>query len=253
MVYELDFSHGRRSYDESYFFEDYRKQYGRTYLEDFAVIRGFGAARLARMERLGFDPRGKRLLDVGCAYGAFLVEAASRGAEVLGIDVAAAAVEYVKGDLSLPCERASIEEIDLEAAFSVSGVDALTMWYVIEHLPRLGTVLDKINRMLPLGGTFAFSTPNLAGVSAKTDLLSFLRNSPYDHFTLWDPRIARRVLARHGFRVRETHVTGHHPERFRFAGANAGWRYELLRRFSTVARLGDTFECYAVKVSEQRQ
>ncbi len=250
MVYELDFSKGQRRYDKAYFFEDYRAQYGRTYLEDFDSIRDHAAGRIARLRAIGTPVADKRVLDVGCAFGPFLVEASRAGGRVLGIDVAHDAVEYVRNNLGLPCERLSLEDLDLDATFGTDTVDIVTMWYVIEHLPQLGRMLAKINTLLPLGGVFAFSTPNLHGISGRSNPQKFLANSPYDHFTLWDPRIARRVLRLYGFQVREVQITGHHPERFPVVGAAAGWRYSLLRRYSVLARLGDTFECYTVKVSE---
>jgi 2-polyprenyl-3-methyl-5-hydroxy-6-metoxy-1,4-benzoquinol methylase len=253
VVYELDFSKKRRRYNTAYFSEDYREQYGKTYLEDFDTIRRASRRRVGRIRKLGGPLGGKRVLDVGCAFGPFLVEARQASAEVYGVDVAEEPVVYVRETLRLPCERASFETLDLRAAFGIRAVDVITMWYVIEHFPAVGRILSKINALLTMGGEFAFSTPNLSGISGRTDFDRFLANSPSDHFTLWNPRIARSVLGRYGFRVLGFHVTGHHPERFRLFSASRGWKYELLRRYSEAARLGDTFECYAVKETEITQ
>lgn len=244
MVYEMNFSPLRPYYDRRYFVEEYRQQYGRTYLEDFENIRRFAEARLDQIEKAGLPVRNRSLLDVGCAFGPFLVEASQRGARVLGVDIALEAVDYVRNTLGLPCEQAALEEFDLAASFGLARVDILTMWYVIEHFPRLGPVLKKINSMLAMGGILAFSTPNRAGISGRTNLQRFLERSPHDHYTLWDPRIARAVLGRFGFRVVRVRVTGHHPERFPFR-----WHRPLLL-LSKGAGLGDTFECYAEKISE---
>lgn len=250
VIYELDFAATKRAYTKRYFFEEYREQYGKTYLEDFDNLRNAAAARLARIEAVSSPVANRLLLDVGCAFGPFLVEAAGRGARVFGVDVVHEAAEYVRSHLGFPCAAVSLEELDLRGAFGIESLDIVTMWYVIEHFSRLSEVLRKVNEMLPVGGMFAFSTPNLAGISGRNDLEQFLSASPRDHFTIWDPKISRRVLERFGFRVREVHITGHHPERFPLSRAPEGWRYKLLRRYSEMARLGDTFECYAVKVSE---
>ncbi len=146
--------------------------------------------------------------------------------------------------------RERFEELDIERAFGFGQVDLLTMWYVIEHFPRLGEVLAKVSRIVKMGGVFAFSTPNLSGVSGYTDLERFLTASPRDHYTIWEPKIARSVLRRFGFRVAAVNITGHHPERFPLSGAERGWRYRLLEHYSRVAGLGDTFEIYAVKERE---
>ncbi len=46
MLYLADFGGPKVTYGESYFFEEYRRQYGRTYLEDFAAIQAAGRRRL---------------------------------------------------------------------------------------------------------------------------------------------------------------------------------------------------------------
>jgi SAM-dependent methyltransferase len=129
------------------------------------------------------------------------------------------------------------------------GAAVVTMWYVIEHLPDLTDALSVVSDLLEPGGVFAFSTPNATGVSARRSLRDFLRNSPPDHFTVWSPRTARRVLARYGFEVTGVRVTGHHPERFpgatRLRDGGPGRR--VLLALSRVLGLGDTFEVYAVK------
>ena len=250
MVYEIDFSKKRSQYDRSYFFEDYQKQYGRTYLEDFENIRRLSRVRVASLASVGGRLSGRSLLDVGCAFGPFLLEARGSGAEVYGVDISEEAVEYVRGTLNLPCARSALEDFDLQTTFGIDRVNILTMWYVIEHFADVGRVLAKINSLIHMGGILAFSTPNCYGISGRSNLESFLSKSPYDHFTVWDPRTAETVLKRFGFQVREIRVTGHHPERSPVFGASHGWRYSLLRRVSEAAKLGDTFECYAVKVSE---
>ena len=125
------------------------------------------------------------------------------------------------------------------------------MWYVIEHLVDLHRVLRLARELLVDGGVLAFSTPNGTGISARRSLRRFLEQSPGDHYTVWSPRSAREVLRRHGFRIRRTRVTGHHPERFPFAGGR-GWWGRAYRVHAGVAsrllRLGDTFEVYATAV-----
>ena len=71
----------------------------------------------------------------------------------------------------------------------------ITMWYVIEHFRDLKIILTKVNRMLEHGGIFAFSTPNGSGISSKRDLNAFLKNSPDDHYTLWEPETSAAVLS----------------------------------------------------------
>ena len=265
------------SYDCAYFFDEYRRQYGRTYLEDFAHIRATGFERLRRMARCRpaarrrtpwADPGGSprpRLLDVGCAFGPFLDAARRRGWDPAGIDVSSDAVAHVVEQLGLPAMVGSIEELGADevaralttttaaAAGEHQRFDAVTMWYVIEHLVELRRVLLLARQLLVVGGVLAFSTPSSSGISGRRSLRRFLQHSPGDHYTVWHPRSARQVLHRYGFRVRRVRVTGHHPERFPLAAGRGPVRalYRLVAAAaSRMLRLGDTFEVYATALPE---
>jgi len=254
MVYLTGFSENPISYDEQYFFAEYRAQYGRTYLEDFEHIAGMGRRRLEIIERLrrvrGATGSGAtaelRILDVGCAYGPFLSAVAGAGHAPYGMDVSAEAVAYIREQLGLPAMEGAAGSVRPDEHFSLPYFDVVTMWYVIEHLNALDEVFPWVADLLPPGGVLALSTPSLSGVSGRRDLRGFLEHSPRDHRTVWSPRIARRVLSRFGFTVRRIRSTGHHPERHRLGEALPLLR-PLLLLWSRLFRLGDTFEVYAVK------
>jgi 2-polyprenyl-3-methyl-5-hydroxy-6-metoxy-1,4-benzoquinol methylase len=252
MIYLRSFE-APRDYPEDYFFEEYRRQYGKTYLEDAPRIRLMGHRRLAEIARAAARSGAGRLIDIGCAYGPFLSAAAERGYEAVGVDVSRAAVSYVVSELGFPAFRMALEELAASEKrpreLERGGAAVVTMWYVIEHLPDLTEALSVVSDLLEPGGVFAFSTPNATGVSARRSLRDFLRRSPPDHFTVWSPRTARRVLARYGLEVTGVGVTGHHPERFPGAARlrEGGVGRRMLVAVSRALGLGDTFEVYAVK------
>jgi 2-polyprenyl-3-methyl-5-hydroxy-6-metoxy-1,4-benzoquinol methylase len=246
----------QREYTEDYFFNEYERQYGRTYLEDAAHIRDMGRRRCDHISRL-IEARG-RLVDLGCAYGPFLTAAAERGFEPVGVDVSRAAVSYVADELGFEAYDADLEELATggtrPAGLQEGSASVVTMWYVIEHIASLGDVLSFAAGMLGRGGVFAFATPNMRGISGRSNRLSFLERSPADHLTVWSPAVASRVLESYGFEVVRTVVTGHHPERFPLVGGLARFRPVggLLRGVSRLFGLGDTFEVYARKKQEGR-
>jgi 2-polyprenyl-3-methyl-5-hydroxy-6-metoxy-1,4-benzoquinol methylase len=262
MIYLLSFE-PPRDYPEDYFFEEYRRQYGRTYLEDAPHIEAMGRQRLARIAAAaagggpgagGGAPAGRgRLVDLGCAYGPFLSAAADAGYEPVGVDTSEAAVRYVADTLGFEAHHVSLEALagtdELPGSLSEGSAAVVTMWYVIEHIAELEGVLKLVRRLLPAGGVFAFSTPSAAGISARRSLETFLERSPGDHLTVWTPEVARRVLSRYGLTVVETRITGHHPERF--PGGRRlrpdGFAFRMLGWVSRVRGLGDTFEVYAVR------
>ncbi len=253
LVYLQNFRPLPITYDHGYFNEDYLKQYGRTYLQDFYAIARTGETRIDRILSLKEKrPGGKRqeentdpvLLDIGCAYGPFLHAAAGRGCRVRGLEINEEAVRYVREDLGFDAIQGDLNRLSLQE-FRES-FDIITMWYVIEHVVDLDKLLHTCRSLLKPGGILAFSTPHGRGVSARTDPKNFLWNSPLDHFTVWDRGSAEKVLEDKGFRVRSFRITGHHPERF--PRGNVLLLRPLLNVVSRILRLGDTFEVYAERL-----
>jgi 2-polyprenyl-3-methyl-5-hydroxy-6-metoxy-1,4-benzoquinol methylase len=249
-------------YGKEYFFDFYKKQYGRTYLEDFNSLKETSRKRLGHIKALlrlaeNNSDMKPSLLDIGCAYGPFLAAAAESGFAPAGIEVVEDAVRYVKEKLGFPARQgffpgALNEEFRATQNGGEAQFDAITLWYVIEHFEEPGKMLCEINRLLKDGGVLAFSTPSFSGISGRRSLKTLLKNSPPDHFTVWSPRLCKKILSRYGFRLHKIVVTGHHPERFPLLGryvnpARNGIFYRFLLFISRLFRLGDTFEAYGVK------
>ena len=246
-------------YEKDYFFDLYKKQYGKTYLEDFPNLMEMGRKRLEHIKsflRYAEERQAKpALLDIGCAYGPFLAAAAECGFSPFGIEPAEDAVRYIKEELGFPVWHGFFPGTLPGKGGEAASFDVITLWYVIEHFREPGEILREIHRLLKAGGVLAFSTPSFSGISGRKNLRTFLKNSPSDHFTVFSPDACKGVLRRYGFRLRKIVVTGHHPERFPLLGrfarpAKKTTLYKLLMFMSRVFRLGDTFEVYAVKISQ---
>ncbi|MGI5078342.1 cytidylyltransferase domain-containing protein [Treponema maltophilum] len=240
----------KKEYGQSYFFDEYKAQYGKTYLEDFESIKKQGLRRMGYIRAL-VTAAIPNVLDIGCAYGAFLSAASEFDFRPFGIDICESAVAYVRERLGFPAVSSAFPDFtpDFGSEFSIpaqGGFDAVTMWYVIEHFADLHSVLLKVSELVKKGGVFAFSTPCASGISARFSKKSFFKNSPSDHFTLWRIRNCRSVLKKYGFKVRKIVSTGHHPERFPYIKLKQNNR--LASALSRLFRLGDTFEVYCTKI-----
>ena len=245
-------------YEADYFGSEYKAQYGRTYLDDFDSIKAQGLRRakviqgLLRSKKGSFN--GACLLDIGCAYGPFLAAAKDLGFDPFGTDISQSALDYVKNTLGFKAVRSSFAAFDPMKEFSVEKFDAVTMWYVIEHCRDLDSLLRRANALLKKGGAFAFSTPSSSGVSGRFNKKAFFEQSPRDHYTIWNPSSARRVLKMYGFKVVKTVSTGIHPERIKLLKniPQKSFIFKLLALFCKKLRLGDTFEVYCKKIGEAR-
>lgn len=225
-------------YNQAYFFEEYRRQYGKSYLEDYEHIKSMGGERLRRIRRL--VPAG-RLLDIGCAYGPFLEAAAEAGYGIEGVEPAEDAARYARERLAAPVTAAGLEEF---GAARECSYEVVTLWYVIEHFERLGKVLDILSSLVREGGLLALSSPNARGISARRNRGRFLFQSPADHYTILDPHSIKGLLAARGFSVRDLRFGGLHRERF---PALLRPLWPLVKPLAALLRLGDTFEVYAQK------
>jgi 2-polyprenyl-3-methyl-5-hydroxy-6-metoxy-1,4-benzoquinol methylase/spore coat polysaccharide biosynthesis predicted glycosyltransferase SpsG len=259
-------------YGKDYFFESYKKQYGKTYLEDFPNIKAEGKRRLKIIN--SFLPvkksgEARTLLDIGCAYGPFLAAAREEGFSPAGIDPSEDAIRYVQQELSIPAVQGFFPHSPLpipNSSFPIphspfpishSSFNAVTLWFVIEHFTDLKAVLAEIKKILKPGGILAFSTPSFSGVSGRSSLRRFLSVSPADHFTIWSPAMCKKALALYGFRVKKTVSIGHHPERFplfgKFANSKKSPLYKPLMAISKLFGLGDTFEVYAKELKRKKK
>ncbi len=244
------------SYNASYFFDDYKKQYGRTYLDDFKHIK---AQCVRRTSLIDYLYRGAHktvtpaVLDIGCAFGPYLDAANDAGWQVFGTDASKEAVSYVQDKLHYPAVCSKFPDFNPEAEFGVKKFDAVTMWYVIEHFQNLDAVLSSVSKIVKNGGIFAFSTPSASGVSGRFKPQQFFQSSPADHYTIWEPGRAASILKKYGFKVLKVVSTGHHPERFPNIGESVkptSLKYALYSGASHFFGLGDTFEVYCRKEKE---
>lgn len=274
VVYLLRFGGRQPHYGRHYFFEDYQKQYGRTYLEDFQNIKAMARLRLQRIgevcgaagppggrqpgsaAREGGSAAGQpgsaaRLLDIGCALGPFLQAAVEAGYDAEGVELSEEAARYVREELGLKCTVQDFEAAGEEDLPS-GAYDVVSLWYVVEHFRDPGRALRRVHRLLRPGGVLALATPSASGISARGSLVRFLERSPDDHVTVWPTGSVAGILGRLGFELKRLVVTGHHPERFPGVGplAEGGAAARLITGFSRLAGLGDTFEAYALRREE---
>ncbi len=243
-------------YNHDYFYDDYKKQYGKTYQDDFENIKAQCVRRVSIIDfiyRRGHSSVTPTVLDIGCALGPFLDAANDSGWHVFGTDISKDAVEYVQNTLHYPALLASFPDADVAGEFGVDKFDAVTMWYVIEHFQDLDSVLKAVSKIVKKGGIFAFSTPSAAGVSEKYNTDDFFAQSPADHYTLWEPKRCASILRKYGFKVVRTVSTGIHPERFpsiKKSGSDSkSLKFRMYKTFSMLFKLGDTFEVYCRKVN----
>ena len=97
---------------------------------------------------------GSRLLDLACGPGYVSEAAAARGADPVGLDVAAAMLERAR----LRCPGLTFVEGDAQQLpFDDASFEAVTMNFGILHLSQPERAIAEARRVLVPGGSFAFT------------------------------------------------------------------------------------------------
>jgi ubiquinone/menaquinone biosynthesis C-methylase UbiE len=103
--------------------------------------------------------QGKRVLDAGCGTGYGSAELAQLAAEVVGVDIAADAVEYAKTNYPIAGLR-FLESSCTAVPFPPESFDLVVAFEVIEHLTDYRAFVDECARVLSRDGQFIVSSPN---------------------------------------------------------------------------------------------
>ncbi len=172
----------------------------------------FNYFREILIERMGLDPNGLRVLDVGCGGGLLSERFAAEGCEVIGIDqslptLAAARAHAESMQLSIAYSEGDAGALPFESA----SFDIVCCCDVLEHVDDPNTVVSKIARVLKPHGVFFFDTINrtlrskLVAIKLAQDW-RFSRFIPKD-VHVWDkfirPQELTAILNRHDFHKTE--------------------------------------------------
>ncbi|HSB78881.1 MAG TPA: class I SAM-dependent methyltransferase [Candidatus Methylomirabilis sp.] len=137
-----------------------------------------------------------RLLDVGCGFGSFVAAMRERGWEAEGLDPSPAVVSAATGK-GRPVRLGTLEGMQGD-----SGVyDAVTMFYVLEHLPDPMGALRKAWGLLAPGGSILLRVPHttpIVRLLAPLGLDGALYDPPF-HLYDFSPDVVREMLRRTGF------------------------------------------------------
>jgi len=116
------------------------------------------AWRRRRALLLGEVRRGERVLDLGCGAGRFVAALRDAGADAVGIELAAAALERAERNVAGADLR--LLEPDGSLPLGHGEVDLVWCSEVLEHVPDTAALLTEVRRVLKRGGRLLVTVPD---------------------------------------------------------------------------------------------
>jgi 2-polyprenyl-6-hydroxyphenyl methylase/3-demethylubiquinone-9 3-methyltransferase len=183
---------------------------------------------------------GQRVLDVGCGGGILADSMARKGADVLGIDLAAKALRVAQlHALEAQTPRVLYREVSVEAlaAEQPASFDGVTCMEMLEHVPDPGSVVRACAALVKPGGWVFFSTINrnpkafmLAIVGAEY-LLGLLPRGTHEYDKFLRPSELAGYCRASGLHLEQSRGMEYNPltRRYRMSG-DTGVNYLLSTR-----------------------
>jgi len=159
-------------------------------------IRTFTHSLQSIVKRTGIDPKGKRLLDIGCAGGACLVAARDLGFEVEGIEPSRWLSAYARSEYALNVRQGILKA----GLYPEKSFDVISLWDVLEHVPEPRDILEVVRSLLKADGYLWLNYPNIGSLAAR--LMGW--RWPFwlsVHLHYYRPHTIRRQVEQAGFEV----------------------------------------------------
>ena len=135
--------------------------------------------------------KARRLLDIGCGDGAFLLAARDAGWEVAGTERNPGPARAAGLDV-----RESLAQVSSREPF-----DCVTMWHSFEHMPDLQATLAGISGLLKPAGKLVVAVPDFGGLQAKIFRHHWFHLDVPRHLHHFDAASLRYCLASAGYSI----------------------------------------------------
>lgn len=180
-----------QSYDERYFDDRAATGYA-DYLSDRdLIVQNFER----RVEWLASLAGGKRLLDVGAAFGFFLRAARKHGFDPIGVEPVVACADFARRELGETVVPSTLEDADLPRA----SFDVITLFDVIEHLRDPRAALARVRELLRPGGLVVVETGDLDALLSRVCGSRWYYYDPPQHLTYFSQASLASMLHTAGF------------------------------------------------------
>ncbi|MFZ5366166.1 MAG: class I SAM-dependent methyltransferase [Patescibacteria group bacterium] len=190
-----------------------------------------------------------KLLDVGCATGAFLVEARNYGYEVYGIEPSNWAVKIAREKYHLKVKKGFLKNVK----FPKESLQLVTLIDVLEHLVDPISSLRKVCSLLEQDGVICIVMPNINSLAARILGERWWHIRP-GHFFYFSPKTIKFLLEMTGFEIiisrrYKWYLSASYffQRLLKLLSIPCKIKFKGLEKITLGIDLGDSMEVYAVK------
>lgn len=137
-----------------------------------------------------------RILDIGCGTGEFLNTCKNAKWQTVGIEPDQDAREMAIKNYGLDVRP----ESDL-AALPDSSFDIISMWHVLEHVPKLNERVEELKRLIKPNGVIIIAVPNSDSRDAKIYKEQWAAYDVPRHLYHFAPKDIDSLFRKHNMRV----------------------------------------------------
>ena len=133
----------------------------------------------------------KKLLDIGCGDGSFLLAAQNAGWDVMGTELNPSSALLAGIDV-----RENLEQVPRGDKF-----DCITLWHSLDHIPDINSTLSKLSQLLNTYGKLLIAVPDNGGGQAKVFRHRWLHLDVPRHLYHFDAHSLPYCLRSYGFTI----------------------------------------------------
>ena len=171
---------------------------------DFQITQSAKKLFSAMFDRLSYRsfpwPRGnRRLLDIGCGDGAYLMKVSEIGWRGYGVESNPTAARHANKIRGIEVQAGDFETV----AYPEKRFDAITMWHSLEHFPNPNKIIRKVRNLLKDDGVLMIGLPNFSSLDRKLFMESWNGLEIPLHAFHFTPGSIHYLLKESGFEVRK--------------------------------------------------
>lgn len=137
-----------------------------------------------------------RILDIGCGTGEFLNTCKNAKWQTLGIEPDDDARKMAIDNYGLDVR----EEVELKS-ISDASFDAISMWHVLEHVPKLNERVEELKRLIKPNGIIIIAVPNCDSLDAKKYKEDWAAYDVPRHLYHFTPKDIDALFSKHDLKV----------------------------------------------------